>query len=437
MRNRHIKKERLTLDTAPASIYGSDTLFNLCGNADLMSLSFEGQQPLLDWIGWELTDEYLINRNFITWMRPEYSEGSPTAGFVADPCADPSGVDYGTCDFTLTDFARLRRGGPVRDITVNDIRYCQTQPRYRLDGTSIMDNREYDIRLVTEVLLQDLKRMLMNGNSSTPGQFNGLQRLIKTGYTNTDGKSCSIMDSIVIDWNDNPMSGGNGITWNGAAVASTYNLIDVLLAVFRRIIQRIKMAPSLAAQQMALGNMILAMPSTLIQCILNHYTCWSVCDGSQYNEVALQSYEARNFRNGLLGGLFGYGRIYLDGFEIPLLGYDWGTISGPTRGDIYFLTGAIGSVKLIQGQLLNMASAAQKESGKFAVTDGGRLLHWAESDHTCVQIFSEIRPRLVMWAPWAQARIQDVQCNQPGGMFSADPTETSFFPETSFFSAGS
>jgi len=40
-----------------------------------------------------------------------------------------------------------------------------------------------------------------------------------------------------------------------------------------------------------------------------------------------------------------------------------------------------------------------------------------------------------MWAPWAQARIQDVRCVQPGGVLSPDPEEMSFFPECSFMPA--
>jgi len=425
------ERQRLTLSSL-ATVYGCCGLFDMCADADLVSLSMQGADPFLDWLGWEATDVCVIKKSFITWIRPEQSGGC-TDGYLADPCADPYGTEWGECDFTLEDFARLRRHGPVRDVTMNDVRYCERQPRYRLDGTMINDDREYDARVIAEVQLQDLRRMVVTGNGATAGQFSGLENLVVTGYTNSSGRTCAMMDSIVIDWNSNGMAGGAGITWSGNAIAATWNFVDVLLAVFRRIRQRISWSPTLASQMGAGVDMVLVLPTFLVQCLLDHYTCWSVCDGSQYNEVAIQSYEARAFRNSLLGGRFGFGRIWLDGTEIPLIAYDWELIKGPHCGDIYLLTGGVGTVKTISGQYLNMSSVpGAYPEADYSVTDGGRFLRWVERDHTCVEQVAEMRPRMLMWAPWAQTRFQDVCCDVPGGPLSPDPCETSFFPETSF-----
>lgn len=433
MQTRRVERSGNLTESSLATIYGCCGLFDLCSDADLMSLSFEGTNPFLDWIGWERTLECEIRKNFITWQRPEHSQGSPTGGYVSDPCADPNGIEWGECDFLLDDFARLRRGGPVRDITeVTGLKLCEAQPRYRLDGTPITDDREYDMRVTLEVLMQDLKRMIVNGNSATPGQFDGLQQLVNNAYVNSSGRRCAIMDSLIVNWGGNDLSGGAGITLNGNAVGASFNFVDVLLYVYRVIKQRIGWAPALAAQPLSVGDIVLALPTQLARCLLDHYTCWSVCDGSQYNEVALQSFEARTFRNSLNGGLFGDGRIFLDGFEVPLLTYDWGLINSPTLFDAYLLTGSVGSIKTIQGQYLDMSGAGQARSDRFAVTDGGRLLMWAEDDHTCEQRIIEMRPRILSWAPWANVRFQNVQCRQPGGPLSPDPTETSFFPESSF-----
>lgn len=424
--------QRLAVDDL-ATIYGCCGLFDLCADEDLMSLHFQGADPFLDWLGWQGTLDCLIMREFIAWMRPEYSQGVRTVGYLDNPCDDPNEVEWGKCDFCLEDFARLRREGPVRDVTYNDVRYCFKQPRYRLDGTMINDDREYDARVITEVILQDFRRMLVTGNAVTGGQFNGLQQLVATGYTNTSGGACQMMDSIVVDWNSNGVAGGAGITWNGNAVAATYNLVDVILAVFRRIVQRIKWSPVLGAQGLQVGDIVLVLPTFLTRCLLDAYTCWSVCNGSQYNEVAIQSYEARTFRNNLNGGMFQAGRIWLDGFEIPLIAYDWELINGPTRGDMYMLTGQIGNVKTLHGEFLNMSTVpgAYPDTGYF-YTDGGRLLWWTERDHTCVKQVGEFRPRLVSWAPWSNARFQNVRCDIPGGPLSPDPAETSFFPMSSF-----
>lgn len=417
-----------------ATIYGCCGLFDMCSDADLMSLSFEGTNKFLDWIGWERTNVCLIKKNFITYVRPEAVNGARSAGYITDPCGDSKSVDWGTCDFTLEDFALVRRHGPVRDSTKGNLKLCETQPRYRLDGSPITSDAEYDMRLVTEALIQDLKLMLVDGNkTNVPGTFDGLEALVTTGYTNSAGQRCSSMDSVVIDWNANDMGGGSGITWNGAAVGSSFNFVDVLLAILRRLVDRINLAPQLSVSGLSVGDIVFVAPQHVLRCLLDAYTCWSVCPGQQYNETNLNTYEARTFRDRLNGGMFGAGRIFLDQFEIPLVPYSWGLIKGPTLSDAYILTGNVGGVKTISGQYLDQSAASTDypEAG-YSITDGGRLLTWTERDKTCVYREVQLQPRLLMWAPWAQARIQDIKCSALGGIISADPWATSFFPESSF-----
>ena len=398
------------------TVFGCNPLFNICTDADLMSLSFQGANPLMDWIGWVRTQTCVVKRGFIQYVRAEAINGSKSAGYLADPCADANSYEFATCDFTLTDFARLRRASPERDITKAGLNYCVTQPRFRLDGSPITDQTEWDMRWATEVLMQDLRTMVFNGNAATPGQFNGLEQLVKTGYTNANGDPCPLMDSIVIDWNDNPMTGGAGITWNGRSVASTVSFIDVFLAVYRRLRSRIRMAPSLSSQNLTPGSIVFVLPSDFIPCILDAYTCWSVCD----TNITVNSLDARNFRSGLNGGTYGAGRVFLDGFEIPLLPNDYGLINGGNNFDAYLLTGNVGSVKLINGEYNDMAPVASNHGDRFA-TDSGLILTWDEFVKTCVKQYVEMQPRLNMWAPWAQVRFENIQCNVPGGIMSVDP----------------
>jgi hypothetical protein len=180
--------------------------------------------------------------------------------------------------------------------------------------------------------------------------------------------------------------------------------------------------------------MVFVAPEALNQCLLDAYTCWRVCDGSQYDETVLDTYEARTFRNQLNGGMFGAGRIYLDGFEIPLINYSWGLINSPTQFDAYLLTNKVGNVRVFNGEYNDMRTvpSAYPESDTFGYTDGGRVLAWLVEDHTCVQRYIEMQPRMICWAPWAQARFQDLQCHSVAGPLSPDPTATSYFPQTSF-----
>ncbi|MCJ7761493.1 hypothetical protein MUP59_10215, partial [Candidatus Bathyarchaeota archaeon] len=371
MKRNRINREELTVSSL-ATIYGCCGYFSACSDADLMSLSMEGTSKFLDWIGWERTNVCNIVKNFITWVRPEPNiSGNRSVGYLANACGDSNGVGWGSCDFTLTDWALLRRHGPVRNATRNDVIYCERQPRYRLDGTPITDDAEYDMALVMEVITQDLKRMLIDGNALVDGQFDGLERLVKNGYTNSKGVSCSSMDSLVVDWNGNDMDGGNGITINGNAIANTFDMVEVLLAVVRRIMDRIQLAPQLAKESMNVGDIVIVAPTHLIRCLLDAYTCWSVCPGQQYREANLNTYEARTFRNNLNGGMFGSGKIFLDQMEIPLIPYNWGLIKTPTLSDMYVLTGSVGSVKAISGQYNDLATtpSGYPEAG-YTSTDG-------------------------------------------------------------------
>jgi hypothetical protein len=130
-----------------ASIYGCCGFFDMCGDGDLMSLSFAGTQPFLDILNFQPSNVCKIRKEFLTWVKGGVGDvGRSSHGVIADPCGDPYGVAYGTCSFELEDFGRLRTAGPVRDITKLGLKLCENSPRYRLDGAPITDDMEYGIR---------------------------------------------------------------------------------------------------------------------------------------------------------------------------------------------------------------------------------------------------------------------------------------------------
>jgi hypothetical protein len=422
------QQRAMTLSDA-ATPFGCCNFFDHCTD-EIMSLHYRGQLGLLDWMGFNPSDVCYRSVEFISYVRPEMSENRvATPGYLGDPCADPHGIEYGSCKITVEDFGRIGREGPTRTLMAPKY-YCKTDPRRQLDGTLVTDEREWDIRFATDVLLDDVRRLLITGNAATPGQFDGLQQWVATGY------DCSILDSAVIDWNGNDMDGGAGITWNGTAIGATYDIIDVMLAVYRRIRQRLMWSPVLSVLPPQVGDMILVMPSFMINCFLDFYTCWSICPGSEFNMANLGTLEARTFRNSLNGGLFGQGQVFFDGFTIPIMGYDWNMINGPTTGDIYFLTGSIASMRIWEGEFLSANyAAANFGAGGYSSIDGGRLLVKLDAENECYKQKVWMHPRLFCYAPWMQARFQDVVCNWPGGPLSPDPLETSFYPLSSFHSA--
>lgn len=425
------RQRALTLDTT-ATPFGCCNFFDRCTD-ELMSLHFSGMLPLLDWMGFNVTDECYQVMEFIAWARPEYSGGNPTGGYISDPCADPNGIEYGSTKISVEGYGRYGRKGPTREI-MKPTRYCATDPVRRLDGQVVTSESEWDLRFAVDQLLVDVQKHVITGNATTNGQFDGLERWVRNGYT---GPNAEMLDATVIDWNGNPMAGGAGITWNGAAIAATWAFMDVLLSTFRRLKQRISWARQLANQQWRLGDAVLVMPTFLTYCLLDYFTCWSVCDGGLYSPVNLQQMESRAFRDGLISSrpenMFGFGYITLDGVAIPLMAYDYELIKGPKTGDIYFLTRGIGGVDIWEGQHLSAASAASEygDHGYFTV-DAGRILGKVDTENECTTLKAWMHPRLFCRAPWAQVRFQNVQCEVVGGPLSPDPEDTSFFPLTSF-----
>lgn len=242
--NNKARHATLSVDSL-ATIYGCCGLFDLCGDSDLISLTMQGSSLFMDWLGWTGTDKCVIEKNFISWSAPDETSRQ---GWLGDPCADGNKVEFGTCSFRYEDFGRLRRGTPVQDITKDHLKLCEQQPRYRLDGSLVNNDMEFRALLAAEEISRDLHSLTIIGNQTTAGQFDGLESLVVTGYTDFHtGRSCSAMDSILINWNGNDINGGAGITWtDGRGVRNilpTDDLIDVLHDVFRVVKQRIKMSP--------------------------------------------------------------------------------------------------------------------------------------------------------------------------------------------------
>ncbi len=120
----------------------------------------------------------------------------------------------------------------------------------------------------------------------------------------------------------------------------------------------------------------------------------------------------------------------------PRYGYQLKTEFESVTGGVWTLN--VGQVRLWQGEHLSgqavMSQLAGGNQGYF-VRDGGRILGKENVDNLCRQLFIWMRPRIMTRAPWLQARIMNVECGSILPLFSPDPTETSFYPVTSFVPA--
>lgn len=424
----------MTLDN-DASPFGCCNFFDNC-NDGIFSLYYRGALGLLDWMGFSPSIDCLRRVDFITYVRPEQSQGADTPGYISNPCADPNGIEFGACHLTVEDFGLYGREGPVRNL-FKPKRYCKTSPRYFLDGAPVTSEHQWDMLFTMDALLGDLRTALITDTTlSGDGHFDGLQRWVRYGY------DCEPLDSHVFDWNHNDMDGGAGITINGVAATNIYSMVEYLLNFNQYVNDRIGWSPLLSGQAGNGVDKIIAGPSFLLRCLLDTYACWSVCPGAQYAEVVKNLKDIREFRQTLNGGRFGMGKIQLDDDEISLMSYPWGTINGPTTGDLYFLTGAVGSQRIWEGEHLSAQIvldelAAMGEAagvGGFVSFDEGRVLVKADFDNLCAQKKIWMAPRLFCFAPWMQARFIDVTCHTPLGPLSPVPG-SSFFPLTSFSAA--
>ncbi|MCD6289856.1 MAG: hypothetical protein J7M34_05075, partial [Anaerolineae bacterium] len=112
---KELARKDLTLSDM-ASMYGPNGLFHICGSNDLLSLTIE-PEPFLDWLGWKPNNESTQLVKLISYIGPQgTAAGNATSGAAA-ACDDPNGVEYGTCEILLPDKGRIKRAGPVRDIT--------------------------------------------------------------------------------------------------------------------------------------------------------------------------------------------------------------------------------------------------------------------------------------------------------------------------------
>ena len=430
-------QNRMTVSES-ATPFGCCNYFDTCTD-EVLSLTYRGTLGLLDWLGWKVTDECYRSVEFITYREPERTgQGGATAGYLATACEDPNGWIFGTRQLTVENFGRMGRRGPTREI-MKPKYYCKTKPRFRLDGSAVESEQEWDMLFTTDQILDDMRTMIVTGSDAVAGQFDGLQQWVSNNHG-------APLDSYVVDWNMNTFAGGAGITVNGAAIGATFDLITVLLSIYRRIRQRLLWSPEFSGSPIALGDMILVLPTFMANCLLDAYTCWSVCAGSAYNEVNMQTMEARTFRDRLVAAdnpanLFGSGFITLDGTTIPLLVHDWALIGGPTHGDMYFLTGNIGGRQIWDGEFLSAEASlatfapvvpANMNIGDYFSLDGGRIIGKYDTDNLCYQLKEWHYPRMFCLAPWLQIRFQDVVCNDVLDPLSPDPAETSFYPETSF-----
>lgn len=444
---RSSRVQRLTYDPTVPEFYGGghgSPLFDCYGDEAIMALSFFGNyNPLLDWIGWEPTTEYMLHKDFITYVAPQgTAEGDPVSLRLLDLCGPGNKVEWGKCDWKIEDFGTLRSSTPVRSVDKVGRKYNRRLEARRITGTPITSDAEWDMRLATSGVIAELHNEIIDGDSTAvnaDGQqvsSDGLKRLVKYGYTDSKNNLCSAMDSIVIDWagnnifaTTNDSQGENAITWNGVAVrdteeGETFNLFEFIRLALEILTSRITNTPMLAGA-MNPDNWAMVLPTSWRSPILDMNTCWTLCAG---DITRINSFEARDFRNELnQGGAHGQGNFPVDGLDLGIMRYDHGMIDEDGLADIFILNRGPETMPFIKGQYSDNAPAVAEDPNKFSTTDNNMLLTWVEWAHTCFERSVQMQWRMLMPAPWAQIRITGVPRSSLSPTISLDPKSTFFF----------
>lgn len=430
--------EDLTL--VPTQGLYNQPLFDLCAPDSLLSfVLMNSYSPALDAIGFETSNLYRLEQNMITYIAASgAAAGSPTTSDLSDPCAPGNGTEFGGINWVVEGWGRMRRTSDPRDITDVVTKYCLKTPVYTIGGEVIADDYEWDRMQLSNVILQDYQRRIINGNASSAGQADGLEQLITYGYTDPiTGEVASSMDSTVIDYNENLMCSADGasdVTFNGNAIPDGSDLYSLISSFLRRTRVRINNSPNLTGAAKHIGLLSSEHMNALIEC----YVCHTTCGGElgQMMEV-----DARKALDALKSQLMSEQAITLSfqGVPVTFFTYDYGLISstaiesnGTILGDIYILTTDVGNTPLMRLQVKSMTAAANHDamSGTdMEVTDNGRFLSWKTYDNTCYRVSIEMQYRWRIVAPWAQMRITDVAATTILGAQVADPL-SDFFWET-------
>lgn len=421
------KETSLTLGTV--SIYGRTSIFDPCTSGDIFGLQVV-TSGLMNWLGWRANRFYRRRVDFITWFGPAgTAAGSPSSGAVA-PCDDPNGWEWGDCGYDLYHTSWYARAGDALDPHTILQDRCETTPRYRVNGTLIADDVEWQMNGIMNVLQQDIRRHLIHGSHTNANQMEGLESLIKTGYTDGNGVPCSSVDSILVDWDLDDVDGEvNGF-------GNFFNYLD-------EIVTEIEWRAS-AIGTIAETDMILLTSRFMATCLLDSYACYTTCGVTSSNDVTdqalrAQQRQARLDLNGgpLYDGTSAVGYIQLkSGRRLPIIVTDELDVMRHSAGyatDIYLLTRRIGSIDVLYGEYLDMREWASKIKkgdpgfrGKADAT--GRFAMKGKEDNFCIQLILGTSPEIYLAAPWAQVRISDVFCARERRPLVGDIFQPQYLP---------
>lgn len=378
-------------------------MFSPCGPAQLIT-SMVVDNALSQWLGAFPTVEEPARVGILSYVGPYgTAAGSEEiwTGRTAE-CDEPPGVEYGKCELLYCLGEVARAGGDLSALRFG-LNGCTVAPRHYVSGPfigqTIDDERLVQLAMAATVALQDYERMNIVGNQQTNAMhWDGLQRLINTPiYDYRTGARCEGEEPLIQDW---------------ASAAMDATICDMLTAIVRRIRMRARFLGGVRQ-----GDMVLLMTSLMRDALIDFAGCGcGPCTGTAYHEVNIDALAARTERARLAtGGTFGMGMFEVDGMPVDILTSDWipQTSSAPYFcSDIFVLTRQVGGERILYNEYQDfsktLAGLPVELLTRGRVTDNGRFLVLSQNVHECFNEELFMRSRIVLRAPWLQARLTNV-----------------------------
>lgn len=414
------------------SLYQQD-LFDLnCSDGMIAFYKANDYHPLWRILPVSNTLEYRRKENFLNYTGyAGTAAGTATHqdAVIVDPCGDGCTFEYGFCSWEIEGFNRLRCCTPVRDINYRNVKLCENDPLFDIAGNIIDNDFEWDVAMLSDSILRAMHYQLVQGNSANAGEVDGMLAQVTYGYVDpVHGEACEAMDSTVVDWAGNdvcPDGGTTGVTVNGVAVPvaaqATLTLIDIIKAYVKRTDERI-----FASSVGGFYRYFALIDSTLLECIIDCYVCYTVCGG---DIERMDAFEARARLEELRSQLGQFGAVTLtfDGRSVTFVPWQvtdafYDSVTG--QYSILFFIPQIGNYRVWEVEFLDFAANWRGlelvDSDEFMITDNGRWLHMAEREKTCYKRCLEVQFRVLHRAPWTSMLVNNIACDSLFGHFSFD-----------------
>jgi len=411
---------------ANPTIYGRNSIFDPCFAGDIFGLQIE-TGGILNWLGWRRNQIWKRVVQIIPWWRGEGAEDCTTG--AGSPCELPLGWEWGECQFDICHTSWYhRQSDPLGPH--NTQQRCETDRIMRVNGTPITDEFEWQLNGIMNVLSQDIAHDAVHGSHQNAYEMNGLESIIRTGYTDNNGQPCPYADSYMIPWNNDDLDG---------AINGWGNFFDFLAELTGDIEYRAQTIGTISNT-----DMVLFTTRFLATCLLDAFACYSVCGVTTANDVTDQALRSQilNYRKSLNGGPMWDGRKVVgtislkSGRSIPIIIDDSLTITKPNANycaDIYLLTRRIGNRDTMYGEYLDLSDFANlmkkfNAATGIRVENAGRFAFKGLEDVWCGKALVGTSPEIYLSAPWACARIADVCCSRKLQPIVADTHQPDYMP---------